>query len=74
MTGELEVTRTQLIFSLGCGGVFMAAGAVLAMNGTADWGLCLVGAIITGVTAMSARLNTARESMMAAPGLQPAES
>ncbi len=68
------MTRTQLIFSLGCGGVFMAAGAMLALNGTADWGLCLVGAMISGVTAFSARHAGLRNVAISTSGLQPAES
>ena len=50
------MTRTQFVFSLGCGSMFMVAGAALALSGTADWGLSLVGAIITGVAVVSARL------------------
>lgn len=68
------MTRKQLVFSLGCGGMFMAAGAALALNGAADWGLSLVGAMITGVTIMSARPVIARPEAMAAAGMSPAKS
>jgi hypothetical protein len=54
--------------------MFMAAGAALALSGTADWGLSLVGAIITGVTVMSARPAIVRPAAMTTAGMSPAES
>lgn len=68
------MTRTQFVFSLGCGSMFMVAGAALALSGTADWGLSLVGAIITGVAVVSARPLAARSPAMAPAGMTAAES
>lgn len=68
------MTRTQFVFSLGCGSLFMAVGAALALSGTADWGLSLVGAMIAGVTVMSVRPASARSPAMVSPGMSPAES
>ncbi len=44
------MTRSQFIFSLVIGLALMAAGAVLASGGIADWGLFWVGALISGLT------------------------
>ncbi len=68
------MTKTQLVFSSGCGSLFMAAGAALALNGVADWGLCLVGALVTGVTVMSARPSVTRTGARAPARFSPAES
>ena len=68
------MTRTQLVFSSGCGSLLMAAGAALALNGVADWGLCLVGALITGVTVMSTRPSITRTGALAPARLSPVES
>lgn len=68
------MTMTQFVFSAGCGTLLMAAGAALALHGAADWGLSLVGALVTGVTVMSARPAIFRSGALTTAQLSPAES
>jgi hypothetical protein len=65
------ITQRQFHFSWATGTALMTAGAVLAANGTADWGLFWVGGLITGL-ALSARLRAAPEGHAARVTIRPA--